>query len=369
VTVGVGDYIARMKMRLRKPGHSAVSLISDSVSYFNVGSDPTGVYITPHQADVKAYLGDVAALGSEATGDGKIDYQDLSPWSTSYWSGVPPVGMTNYKSKYDMGPTQDGYVFSLPTHDLKIDFEDLVIFSIGYGQTFHSELPKIVPQSEPLIVSLGKPVGVGDELRVPVLIGGGVTDVRAMKLELNGQFGSFLGVDKGELLRRYETPVMLMSRADGHRVYVDLAVMGLEAQSVDRGGEVVVLRFAGTTSVSLVSAECRSSWNRTLAANLSRSTVGTMPTKYSLGQNYPNPFNPSTTIKYEIPVFGKVALEVFNILGVRVATLVNDVQEAGFYQVVWDGRDMNHNTVATGVYLYRVKAGEFNSVKKMLLLK
>ncbi len=369
VTVGVGDYIAELKMKLKKPGHGTVALIGDHVLSFNPGSSPSSVYITPHQAEVKAYLGDVASSGGEATGDGKINFQDLAPWSASYWSGVPPVGMTNYKSKYDIGPTQDGYVFSLPTHDLKIDFEDLVMFSIGYGQTVRSELPKILPQSEPLVVSLGKPVGVGDELRVPVLIGGGVTDVRAMKLELNGQFGSLLGVDKGELTRSYETPVMLMSRAEGHRVYVDLAVMGLEAQGLNRGGEVAVVRFAGATSVGLVNAECRSSRNTGLATNLSRSTVGTMPTKYGLGQNYPNPFNPTTTIEYQIPVAGKVTLEVYSILGVRVATLLNDAQEAGFYQVMWDGSDDNHKTVATGVYLYRVKAGDFNSVKKMVLLK
>jgi hypothetical protein len=278
--------------------------------------------------------------------------------------------MTNYKSKYDIGPTQNGYVFSLPTHDQKIDFEDLVIFAITYGQSARNELPKVPVQSnEPLVVSLGRPEKVGDELRVPVLIGGGVTDVRAMKLELNGQFGSFLGVNKGELLRTYETPVMLMSRADGRRVYVDLAVMGLEAQSVNREGEVVVLRFAGTTSVSLVSAECRSSWNTTLGANLSRSTVGTLPTKYNLGQNYPNPFNPTTTIEYQLPQGGQVKLEVFNILGERVATLVNNVEEAGFYHVQWNGQDESGRSVASGMYMYRLVAGEFVSVKRMVLLK
>jgi hypothetical protein len=70
-----------------------------------------------------------------------------------------------------------------------------------------------------------------------------------------------------------------------------------------------------------------------------------------------------------IPVSGHVTLDVYNILGERVASLVNDVQDAGFYHVLWDGRDQNHNPVATGVYLYRARAGEFSSVKKMLLLK
>ncbi len=371
VTVGVGDYIAQLKMRLRKPGHASVQLIGDHVLSFNPGSDPSGVYITPHQAEVKAYLGDVAAAGmDETTGDGKIDFQDLSVWSGSYWSGVAPHDMTHYKAKYDIGPTQDGYAFSLPTYDDQINFEDLVVFAITYGQTVRHQLPKVAqPQRQPMVVSLGQAEMVGNETRVPVTMTGAVTDVRAMRIEVEGQFGSLIGVEKGVLLQSYQTPVMLMSLRNGRTVYVDLAVMGLDVQGVNGEGEIVVLRFAGTTAVHLGKAECRSSMNAALPVELMKGTVGTTPTEYNLTQNYPNPFNPTTTVEYEILVRGKVSLEVYNILGVRVATLVNDVQEAGFYQVVWDGSDDNHNAVATGVYLYRVKAGDFNSVKKMLLLK
>jgi flagellar hook assembly protein FlgD len=93
------------------------------------------------------------------------------------------------------------------------------------------------------------------------------------------------------------------------------------------------------------------------------------PTTYSLFQNYPNPFNPTTTITYELPQTSNVRLEVFNILGQRVATLVNETQEAGFYQLQWDGRDNNHLRVASGMYLYRIQADKFSSVKKMLLVK
>ena len=66
--------------------------------------------MTPHTCQVKAYLGDVAEAGEESTGDGKINFEDLSAWSYSYWSGVPGYapGMQHYKVKYDIGPTQNG---------------------------------------------------------------------------------------------------------------------------------------------------------------------------------------------------------------------------------------------------------------------
>ena len=369
VTTTSGDYIARLDMRLRKPGHGVVSLIGDHVSYFNIGSDPSDVYITPHQADVKAYLGDVTAPGDETTGDGRIDFQDLSMWSTSYWSGVSPNDMTHYKAKYDIGPTQDGYVFSVPTYDHQINFEDLVVFAITYGQTVQHQLPKVQLQREPVVVSLGQAEMRGDETRVSVMIAGSVADVRAMRIEVDGQFGSLVGVDKGVLLQSYSTPVMVMSSEDRHRVFIDLAVMGTEAQGVNREGEIITLRFAGTTAVHLSKAECRSSMNTALAVELMKGTVGATPTRYELGQNYPNPFNPSTTFEYQLPEAGQVKFEVFNILGEHIATLVNEVQDAGFYQLQWDGKDYANRLVASGIYIYRLGAGQFTSAKRMLLLK
>lgn len=94
-----------------------------------------------------------------------------------------------------------------------------------------------------------------------------------------------------------------------------------------------------------------------------------IPDKFELLQNYPNPFNPTTTISYSIPKPEKVTLEIFDILGQRVAVLKNENQSPGFYSVKWNGMNQNGEFVATGVYFYRLVAGGFVSVKKMLLLK
>ena len=91
---------------------------------------------------------------------------------------------------------------------------------------------------------------------------------------------------------------------------------------------------------------------------------GRVPEQFTLSQNYPNPFNPSTVIHYDTPVDGKVSLIVYNLLGQEVATLVNGEQKVGRYKV-----DFNASKLASGVYFYRLRAGTFYSVKKMLLLK
>lgn len=89
-----------------------------------------------------------------------------------------------------------------------------------------------------------------------------------------------------------------------------------------------------------------------------------IPVNYSLSQNYPNPFNPSTTIRFTLPERTQVKLEVYNLIGQKIKELVNDELEAGQYDVTFDGTNLS-----SGVYLYRIQAGNFISVKKMLLMK
>jgi hypothetical protein len=94
-----------------------------------------------------------------------------------------------------------------------------------------------------------------------------------------------------------------------------------------------------------------------------------LPLVFRLNQNYPNPFNPETVIQYAIAKPTEVKIEIFNIRGQKVRTLVNELQPAGTYNAVWRGVNEAGLPVATGVYVYRMRAGEFVSVKKMLFLK
>jgi len=91
--------------------------------------------------------------------------------------------------------------------------------------------------------------------------------------------------------------------------------------------------------------------------------------KYTLNQNYPNPFNPICRIEYALPADCQVTLSIYNILGQRVRVLVDEYQSAGHKSVKWDGRDDQGKEVTSGIYFYRIQAGDFTEAKKMLLLK
>ncbi len=96
-----------------------------------------------------------------------------------------------------------------------------------------------------------------------------------------------------------------------------------------------------------------------------------LPRAFSLSQNYPNPFNPSTTIRYEVPdgAGERVNLEIFDVRGRKVRTIVDGSKAPGRYSVQWNGRGDGGETLSSGVYLYRLTSGEFEQTRRMLLLK
>jgi hypothetical protein len=87
-------------------------------------------------------------------------------------------------------------------------------------------------------------------------------------------------------------------------------------------------------------------------------------TEFLLSQNYPNPFNPSTAINYQIPEESLVQIKVYDVMGREIKELVNEQKKAGFYRINFDGSNLS-----SGMYLYRIDAGKFSSVRKMLLVK
>ncbi len=128
------------------------------------------------------------------------------------------------------------------------------------------------------------------------------------------------------------------------------------------GGSIGSLRFAE----SLILDESGLS-HPVMGVGLEQARL--VPESYGLGQNFPNPFNPVTQINYQVPQDGRVRLVVYNLLGQEVRRLVDGRVEAGFYQMVWDGRDALGRSVSSGVYFYRMVAGEFSQVRKMVFLK
>ncbi len=159
---------------------------------------------------------------------------------------------------------------------------------------------------------------------------------------------------------------------------LQIIVLNLQGRGITSGSgailsvPVVALngKFDGSGEISLLSV----GFEQNVQSELSKEVLSpkaSLPKAFALGQNYPNPFNPSTTVAYDIPE-GKevqVRLNIYNVRGQLVRTLVNEVKSEGSYQVQWDGSSNNGQKVSSGVYFYRLVAGEFNQTRKMVILK
>ena len=99
------------------------------------------------------------------------------------------------------------------------------------------------------------------------------------------------------------------------------------------------------------------------------SSLAGVPTEFSLSQNFPNPFNPTTQIRYGLPIRSHVTVSVYNLLGQEVIQLIDEDQSEGFHQARWDGRNKSGVLVSSGIYFYRIHAGNFIGLKKMIMLK
>ncbi len=102
---------------------------------------------------------------------------------------------------------------------------------------------------------------------------------------------------------------------------------------------------------------------------IDRSPNQDLPGRWDLLQNYPNPFNSETTIGYQVPKTMAVRIEVFNLMGQRLRTLVNAVKKAGHYRIQWDGLDDRGRHVGSGIFIYKIKAGDFEATRKMVLAR
>ena len=148
----------------------------------------------------------------------------------------------------------------------------------------------------------------------------------------------------------------------GTGALVNLRIKGSDLSSLEITKTILVDRDAQKIPVQIVS-EMKRAEEDFIAGKCAA------PQEFSLSQNYPNPFNPECRIKYALPNNTEVNLSVYNVLGQKVKTLVDKHEAAGHKTVCWDGTDDNGNKVASGIYFYRIQAGDFADSKTMILMK
>jgi len=143
--------------------------------------------------------------------------------------------------------------------------------------------------------------------------------------------------------------------ADSHDLYALAFTDSSHGYAIGNGGTILTTSSAGTVT------------------NVKNNIIG-VPAQFRLYQNYPNPFNPSTTVVFDLPKTSKVSLKIFNLLGQTVATLVDEIQQAGYKEVVWNPSAGSGHVLASGVYFYTISISDergnlFFDVRKMILLK
>ncbi|XWN38428.1 MAG: right-handed parallel beta-helix repeat-containing protein [Balneola sp.] len=257
-----------------------------------------------------------------------------------------------------------------------MDASFILQYVVGLIEAFPAELNSkqrydinTIEGTEDMILSLGEPVPLNEtEFSVPVYIDN-VHSLFSSEIEIDFDNNNLELIKSDLSLIVKDASVSENHNANGR---YSLAIASTKA--ISESGEVVSLTFRlkdenSSPSLSVLRFQANE-------VDLTATTVGNedvvlnVPDEFNLYQNYPNPFNPSTTIGFDVPN-GKtqIRLEIYNILGQRVKTLVNDVYSAGRYKVTWDGTNNIGGRVSTGVYIYRIQAGDIVQSKKLTFIK
>ncbi len=192
-------------------------------------------------------------------------------------------------------------------------------------------------------------------------------EANSITIELDGEEGYDLFLYVTPDTFAFESNAQYMSNQSGSDQVLEIPVtspgtwyIGVEcATTIMTAGHVY---FGDQSVLNGVAYNITASWDTTGLVTIAENQL--TPDHYKLYQNYPNPFNPTTTIQYEIPYRSEVTITIYELRGNEVETLVSEVQGAGAKSVVWDA-----SNVASGVYFYQIKTGDFIQTKRMVYLK
>jgi hypothetical protein len=289
-------------------------------------------------------------LAGDFTGDANVNLSDFAIFGA------------NYGKKEADAPASYIWAYDLNA-DGSIDLSDFAIFGANYGTTL--QVAKGVATEMPTADVMMAMAGDYDE------------STATYKLHVNiGQ-----DIDGFEFMLSYDTTALEFAG--------DVTgLVGLPIASENEEGVITVAdafigeKFNGTVTLSfralgeisdmiftIDNALVMNGLDLAQVTDIAEFEAKPVPTVYSLSQNFPNPFNPTTTIGYAIPQTGQVELAIFNTAGQKVRTLVSEEQSAGFYKMVWDGRNEMGESVGSGVYIYRLHSGSFSKTAKMNLIK
>jgi hypothetical protein len=330
---------------------------ADNVTESGISGSAMAIRNNVVDADGNAVFG---LFGSDA----RVDYDDFFIFADHFGMGAEDEA---FDPAFDL------------SRNNQVDFDDFFVFADNFGRAI-SGVGKVVPTMAGLNTDaafyldagLALP-RVGEEMAIAVNLEDYV-EVRGYGLTLtyDHELLEFVGprAENNILGEGHLAVPQAFGLGDGE---VTIAAFGDAANDGDLGLNLI-FRAKSEIEASFIEitegALQDGGYGLNQIANPVSIRIETLPEVYALKENYPNPFNPETTIKYQLPVAGEVTLEIYNMLGQVVRTLVSEHQNAGRYVLQWDATNDGGQPLSSGVYFYRIQAGgEFQSYKKMLLLK
>jgi hypothetical protein len=302
----------------------------------------------------------IATLVGDFDGDGSVTFDDFFLFVDVFGQNT---STRNSKFDLDGGGT--------------IDFSDFFLFVDNFGKSISAKRwvasQELDTQTRLSVEALVAP----GEARIEVQVRADQVDqLKAFGLILtyDPQAVEFLSADQGSLLESQggQAPLFrVLSQAPGELVIGNGLTAG---EPVSGQGGLAALKFRPLGSLRATRFDLQEAFvHRAGERPRQVQQVGAaqlLPRAYALGTNFPNPFNPATTITYALPQAGPAQLRVYDVLGQQIRILVARADHpAGFFTVTWDGLDSAGGPVGNGLYFYRLEAGEFTQVRKMMMLK
>jgi hypothetical protein len=312
-------------------------------------------------------------------GDGTIQIQDLAVFSTTFGLSQGP---SPWNAEGDIGPTDDYSRFGIPLPDDAVDFEDLMIFAMNYGN-----VSPLGTSGREVLASSGKPLrdlvafklvpvsSEGDLVTYAVVVENEAKVLKGFSLDISYGLGNELVEVRasGALTGKGSEHFFGTIEREMGQMEICVAALGVDVPLVHTGEVARVVIRQGSTdpaAARLTGVDLRDLNNRKDEIEITTPGQTYVPKVSALLQNVPNPFNPTTRIVYDVANAGRVRIEIYDVSGRMVRTLVDEHRGAGRYEVEWDGRNVQGTPVHTGVYFYRMSAPGYTSqARKMLLLK
>jgi len=323
-------------------------------------ADPVGhVSTAVIDSTLSYWLGDV-----NPTPDGAVNAADVTIFTDAFQS---TPGKPDWNPRCDVAPTLDHGRMSRPVPDAKIDFEDLMIFTLNFEKT-RIDSALVNPSTNPVAVRLTRHIDA-NRCVAQILLENNAAVVTGLCIPM--RFGAnltFMGSRKGDLVsgsdffdvRQQENGVLIHCAAlnqtgifagDGVLAEIEFSINGADTE----------IRFGDAQARNAANAAIEVSYQYT---DVALPVENGIPTEYQLRQNFPNPFNPFTTIRYDLKEQGAVKISLFNANGQFIQTLFAGEQPAGYFSLPFQAAHL-----PSGVYFYKIEVNGFSDLKKMLLVK